>query len=111
MTKIIGLIGIILLATVLVACKSSTKATIYNNKSEVLNVIEDSDSVKEIVAAWQAKERSLEKLMPLFEYKIGMEVDGEQQIWRVNKAGYLMKEGESVLYKTSQKDVLAKYLD
>lgn len=111
MIKTIGIILAILLATVLVACKDSSKATIYNNKSEVLKVVDDSAALVEITDAWRAKERSLEKLMPLFEYKIEMDIDGEKQIWRVNKAGYLMKEGESTLYKTPQKDVLAKYLD
>ncbi|NVJ67865.1 MAG: hypothetical protein HWE16_15375 [Gammaproteobacteria bacterium] len=111
MTKVIGIIVVVLLATFLVACKTSSKATIYNNKSEVLKVVEDSASVKEIIGAWKAKERALEKLMPLFEYKIEMDIDGDKQVWRVNKAGYLMQEGDSILYKTPQKAALAKYLN
>lgn len=110
MTKILGFVLVVLLATVLFACKQSTKATIYNDKSEVLKVIESSKDLSEITDAWSAKERALEKLMPLFEYKIEMDVDGKKQVWMFNKAGYLMQEGDSVLYKTSKKAVFAKHV-
>ncbi len=111
MSKILGISLAIFLTMILVACKQNAKATIYNDKAEVLKVIDEKSAVAEIVQAWKVKERALEKLMPLFEYKIEMEVDGETQMWRFNKAGYLMKEGESVLYKTSKKDVFIKHLD
>ncbi len=111
MNKLLILIVSVLLMVGLTACKKANKATIYNDKSEVLKVLDDSKSIAEIVDAWEAKERVLEKIMPLFEYQIEMEVDGEKQMWRFNKGGYLMKDGESIVYKTPKSEAFARYLD
>lgn len=107
MKKLFAIIMATIITTGLVACKSATKATIYNDKSEVLTVVEDSTSLSELTKAWNAKERALEKLMPLFEYKVEMDIDGKKEIWMFNKGGYLMKEGSSFLYKTPQKEVFS----
>ncbi len=111
MIKLLSLTAAIILVILVVGCKNSAdKAIIYTEKSELIATIDDQKALDEVVAAWKAKERALEKLMPLFEYKIEMDINGEKQVWFFNKAGYLMQENTSTLYKTSQKEVLSQYV-
>lgn len=110
MKRFFGVAILVLAFGLLTACKQDAKAMIYNDKSELITTIDDSAAVAEIVDAWKAKKRAPEKILPLFEYKIELDIDGETQVWRFNKAGYLMKENENTLYKTPQKDVLSKYV-
>ncbi len=101
----------ILMVAALMACKDAAqKATIYTKQSEMVASVDSQKEVKAIVETWQSKQRALEKIMPLFEYKVEMDVDGEKQVWLFNKAGYLMQEGSSKLYKVQDPSALTKHL-
>ncbi|WP_251358714.1 hypothetical protein [Kangiella sp. TOML190] len=101
-----------LMVASIMACKDSArKATIYTKQSEAVATVDSEQDIDAIVATWQSKQRALEKLMPLFEYKVEMDVDGEKQVWLFNKAGYLMKEGSSELYKVKDSSALTKHLN
>lgn len=69
------------------------------DSGETLTEFSDSDNVSAIMNALENKERRYEKLMPLFEYRLDVTQDGEQQVWYVNKAGYVRNQNSSELYK------------
>lgn len=107
--KYIVLACVLLVGFLLVGCKKEvSKATLYTEDSKQIRVIEDTLTLDALVDSWKAKEESMEKLMPLFEYKVELDIDGKMQMWNFNKAGYFMQEGQSQLYKTPKTDVLIK---
>lgn len=67
-----------------------------NNTS--LPILND-NATSRFAGALEARKRSYEKLMPLFEYEIKFNRNGVEEVWRVNRAGYVMKSGSSELYK------------
>ncbi len=69
------------------------------DSGEMIKEFSDTDEISLLVAALDSRERSYEKLYPLFEYKLNISANGEQETWFVNKAGYLRKSDSSELYK------------
>lgn len=107
--KYFVLIGLVLVAFALVGCKKEvSKATLYTEDSKLIRVIEDAETIDALVDAWKAKEVALEKILPVFEHKLELELDGKVQTWMFHKAGYLMQEGGEQMYKTPKTDVLMK---
>lgn len=110
--KILLAVLVVLSVVILAGCKTSaSKAMIYDQDSKLLKTIDNQKTLTKVISTWKSKERALEKLLPLFEYKIEMDVDGEKQIWRFNKAGYLMQEGNSLLYKVKDRQVFSDLVD
>lgn len=96
----------------LIACKDTMKeAKVYTEQSDLIKVVEDKEQLANLSEAWKNKQKTLEKLLPLFEYKVELSIDGDKQVWLFNKAGYLKQEGGNTLYKTDKKDILAQLVD
>lgn len=69
------------------------------DSGETVKEFSDAENIENVFMALNSKEKTQLKLLPLFEYQIRFTENGEQQIWNVNKAGYLKKSDESQLYK------------
>lgn len=76
-----------------------TDLQLINRQTKSATSMSDAKTIAALQKAFVEREQTMEKLMPLFEYAIKFEQGGEVQTWRLNKAGYLMQEGGSKLYK------------
>ncbi len=69
------------------------------DSGEIVREFKGTDEVSSLMSAFDNRERRYEKLMPLFEYKMNVNNNGEQETWFVNKAGYIRRADSSELYK------------
>ncbi len=81
------------------SAKNVNVTLISKDSGETLSEFSDSANTSAILAALESRERRYEKLMPFFEYKLNVSQNGEEQVWYVNKAGYVRKWDSSDLYK------------
>lgn len=109
--KYMALVCLLVTAVLLIGCKKElNKATLYTENAKQVRVIDDSVTLEALVDSWESKQIALEKLLPLFKYKVKLELDGKVQTWSFNTDGYLMQEGETQLYKTPKTEVLKKII-
>ncbi|MEM7083601.1 MAG: trypsin-like peptidase domain-containing protein [Pseudomonadota bacterium] len=61
--------------------------------------ITDAQTVRAIATAFNERERRYEKIKPLFEYELEMDMDGQTQTWLVSPKGYVQQAGSYELYR------------
>ncbi len=67
--------------------------------------ITEKAKVERMVSAFESRERRYEKIKPMFEYEMRIEVDGETHTWMVSPSGYIQQEKSYELYKMDVSDL------
>ena len=98
----------------LIGCKTTqshndplplTAATFFNKMDHQVGYTSDPQQLAQMFEVWQNKQRVLEKIMPLFDYTIKVQINGQTEVWKYTQAGYLMGKTDSKLYKISDPQV------
>ncbi len=72
--------------------------------------ITDASHIAQMVESFNNRERRFEKIKPLYEYEIQMNLAGREETWQLSPSGYLQKAGSSELYKMDM-SILKNYMN